>query len=184
METAFCMPWLQRRTRPEEAWVAAARLSEPWALERFYTSYRDLVYSLCFRLTGSSEDAEDATQATFIRAFRDLPRFRGDSSLKTWVYRIALNEALGLRRKQRDLLELTETSADVGDAAASVVEGVAVRSALERLSEEHRIVLVLQFWEGLSGPEIAEVLGISLPAVKMRLHRARAEFRKSYEGAV
>lgn len=178
------MPWLQRRGRPEEAWLAAARRSEPWALERFYSTYRDLVYSLCYRLTGSAEDAEDAMQATFVRAFRELPRFRGDSSLKTWVYRIALNEALGLRRKRRDTLELTELSAGVGDASASVVEGVAVRAALERLSEEHRIVLVLQFWEGLSGPEIAEVLGLSLPAVKMRLHRARAEFRKNYEGAV
>ncbi len=183
METAFCALWLRRNRCAEESWVAAARRSEPWALERFYSTYRDLVYSLCFRLTGRAEDAEDATQAAFVRAFRELPRFRGDSALKTWVYRIAVNEALGLLRKRRETLELTEFTADVADRSPAVVEGVAVRAALAQLSEEHRVVLVLQFWEGLSGPEIAQVLGVSLPAVKMRLHRARAEFRKCYEGA-
>src|SRR5690349_18149339 len=82
----------------EAAWLAAARTGEPWALERFYHAYQGQVHALCYRVLGRSEDAKDATQATFVRAFRELPRFRGESTAKTWIYRIAINEALSMLR--------------------------------------------------------------------------------------
>jgi RNA polymerase sigma-70 factor, ECF subfamily len=99
-QAVSCTRWVRRRALvDEESWLAPARCGERWALERFYNSYRDIVYSVCFRLTGRAEDAEDATQAAFIRAFRELPRFRGDSAVKTWIYRIAVNESLTTSRR-------------------------------------------------------------------------------------
>ena len=165
----------------DAVWLSALRVGEPWALERFYHAYQPQVFALCWRLTGRTEDAEDAMQGTFIRAFREVRRFRGDSSLKTWVYRIAVNEALGLLRKRRDAPELRDESVSMRDGAPALVEQLAVRNALARLNPQHRAILVLRFWEGLNGPEIAAVLRISVPAVKMRLHRAREEFRKWYQ---
>lgn len=165
----------------EQAWLAAARQGEQWALEQFYHAYQPQVYALCYRLLGRTEDAEDAVQATFVRAFRALPRFRGDSAPRTWLYRIATNEALGLLRRRKDPHEWVEESHGAPDGAGAVVERLAVHAALGRLSPEHRAVLVLRLWEELSYSEIAAVLGLSLPAVKMRLNRAREQFRRQYE---
>jgi RNA polymerase sigma-70 factor, ECF subfamily len=174
-------PFDQAGATDEQAWLAAARQGEPWALERFYHGYQPQVYALCYRLLGRAEDAEDAVQATFVRAFRALPRFRGDSAPRTWLYRIATNEALGLLRRRKPLPEWTEEIPGAPDGAGAVVERLAVRAALARLSPEHRAVLVLRLWEELSYGEIAAVLGISLSAVKMRLNRAREQFRRQYE---
>lgn len=181
-QAVSCARWVRQCTRAdEETWLAPARCGERWALERFYNSYRGTVYSVCFRLTGRAEDAEDAMQAAFIRAFRELPRFRGESAVKTWIYRIAVNESLTVCRRRRDEPELNECVLPTADTAPTVAENLAVRAAMARLAPDHRAILTLRFWEGLSGPEIAEVLGITLPAVKMRLHRARHEFRRCYE---
>jgi len=182
VETAFSAPLPPRAEAPDEAsWLPAARRGEPWALERLYHCYQPQVYALCFRLLERAEDAEDAVQATFVRAFRALPRFRGDSTARTWLYRIATNEALGILRRRRDSSPLEDGTVSLPDRSASVVERLAVRAALARLSPDHRAILVLRLWQDLSYTEIAAVLGISLPAVKMRLNRARAEFRKYYE---
>ncbi|HTE19512.1 MAG TPA: sigma-70 family RNA polymerase sigma factor [Armatimonadota bacterium] len=182
METVFSIPLLRREKRADaEEWLAAARLGEPWALERMYHSYHPQIYALCHRLLGRCEDAQDATQMVFIRAFRDVSRFRGDSALKTWLYKIAVNEAVGLLRRRRDTSELAEDCARVPDGASTVVDRLAVHSALARTAPAHRAILVLRFWEGLDYEEMAAVLGISLAAAKMRLHRARMEFRKRYE---
>jgi RNA polymerase sigma-70 factor (ECF subfamily) len=168
----------------EPGWLAAARLGEPWALEQFYHAYQPPVYALCRRLLGRSDDAQDAMQATFVRAFRALPRFRGDSVPKTWVYRIAVNESVGMLRRRRDAPEFEEDALGGRDGTASVVERLAVQATLSRMKESHRTILVLRFWESLSYDEIADVLGISMPAVKMRLNRARDEFRQSYGGSL
>ena len=165
----------------EPSWLDAARRGEAWALEQFFHAYQAPVYALCHRILGRAEDAQDATQATFILAFRELARFRGDSPIKHWLYRIAVNEALGLRRRRREAIELAEESASAPDAAPAVVERLAVRAALARTRPLHRAILVLRFWEELSYTEIADLLGISLDAVKVRLHRAKEEFRKCYE---
>jgi RNA polymerase sigma-70 factor (ECF subfamily) len=182
VETAFSAALPPRAEAPDEqGWLPAARRGEPWALEQLYHCYQPQVYALCYRLLERVEDAEDAVQATFVRAFRALPRFRGESTARTWLYRIATNEALGALRRRRESPPLEEETLSFPDRASSVIERLAVRAVLARLSPEHRAVLVLRLWEDLSYSEIAAVLGISLPAVKMRLNRARAEFRKQYE---
>src|SRR5437588_2969092 len=182
VETAFSAALPPRAEAPDEqAWLPAARRGEPWALERLYHCYQPQIYALCFRLLERAEDAEDAVQATFVRAFRALPRFRGESTARTWLYRIATNEALGLLRRRRDAPPLEEEEHSFPDRSAAVLVRLAVRAALARLSPDHRAILILRLWQDLSYTEIAAVLGISLPAVKMRLNRARAEFRKYYE---
>jgi RNA polymerase sigma-70 factor (ECF subfamily) len=185
VETVYSVPWVPRcQAREEEPWVPAARRGECWALERFYESYQAQVFGLCLRMLGRPEDARDAVQMTFVKAFRELPRFRGDSAIRTWVYRIAVNEAVGMLRRRRDGAELDEGLAQDTDEAGTVIEQLAVRAAMRKMSSGYRTILVLRFWEGLSCSEIAHVLRISEAAVKMRLHRARDEFRRCYEGAV
>ncbi len=182
LDTVFTAPLAQRDgSRDEAGWLVAARAGEPWALERFFHAYQTDVYRLCHRLLGRAEDAQDATQTTFVRAFRDLHRFRGDSSVKTWVYRIAVNESVSQIRRRRESPSLDEQTPADGDSARSVVERLAVEAALRKVSHTHRDILVLRFWEGLTYEELAQVLRISLPAVKMRLHRARDDFRRHYE---
>jgi RNA polymerase sigma-70 factor, ECF subfamily len=182
VETAYSAALPPRAEAPDEpGWLNAARRGEPWALEQLYQSHQPQIYALCFRLLERAEDAEDAVQSTFIRAFRALPRFRGDSTARTWLYRIATNESLGILRRRRDPTPVADRAASSPDGTAQVVERLAVRAALARLTPDHRAILALRLWEELSYTEIATVLGISLPAVKMRLNRARAEFRKYYE---
>ena len=185
MDTTFSVPFLPQVGALDEArWLDAARAGEPWALEQLYQRHQGAVYALCHRLLGRTEDARDAAQTTFMRAFRQLPNFRGHSSLKTWLYRIAVNESLTQLRKRRDTAELEEYTATIGDCQPSIVERLAVQAAMAALKSEHRAVLVLFYWERLSYEEIGQVLGISLSAAKMRLHRAREEFRRRYEGAL
>jgi RNA polymerase sigma-70 factor, ECF subfamily len=182
LDTVFSARLLSRSpAREEAAWLGAARMGETWALEQFYRSYQPPVYALCFRLLSRPDDARDAVQTTFVRAFRELSRFRGDSALKTWIYRIAVNESLGLIRKRRETTPLLDEAEGSADGTSAIVERLAVRATLSRMKADHRAVLVLRFWEGLSYEETAAVLRISLPATKMRLKRAREEFRALYE---
>src|ERR1044071_8425971 len=95
--------------QPDEGtWLPAARRGERWALEIFYHAYSAPVRTLCYRLLGRIDDAEDAMQAAFVRAFRALPAFRGDCPLKAWLYRIAVNEAILMLRKRRNDVEWDE----------------------------------------------------------------------------
>jgi RNA polymerase sigma-70 factor, ECF subfamily len=182
VETAFSAALPPRAETPDELdWLAAARRGEPWALEQLYHGHQPQVYALCYRLLGRADDAEDAVQATFVRAFRALPRFRGESSTRTWLYRIATNEALSMLRRRRESPAPLDETPGAPDGAAAVLERLTVRAAMARLTPGHRAILVLRLWEELSYAEIATVLGISLPAVKMRLSRAREQFRKFYE---
>ncbi len=174
----------QSKTVDEQQWLDAARSGQEWALEQFFQCYQPAVYALCHRLLGRAEDAEDATQAAFVQAFVALPKFRGNSQVKTWLYRIAVNEALSLlRRRGNAPVELDETfPANLpGQEHENIQERLAVQRALAGLKPEHRAILVLRFWEDLSYEEIAAVLNARLPTVKMRLARAREKFQKQYE---
>src|SRR5579871_2836650 len=138
-------------------WLAAARAGDPRALERFFHAYHAQIYTLCLRLLGRAEEAEDATQATFVQAFRGFARFQGRSSVKTWLYRIAMNEALMLLRRRRNAPTALDADFMVADGTLHVTERIAVETALAKLTADHRIVLVLRFWEQLDYEEIADV---------------------------
>ncbi len=166
----------------EREWLDAARRGDAWALKQFYDGYQPLIASLCYRLLARPEDVEDALQAIFLRAFRALPNFRGQSSVKTWLYRIAVNECMDLLRKRKSAPEALQETMRIENERIGPADKIAVQQALARLAPDQRVLLALRFWEELSYEEIAQTLGLSLPTVKMRLMRAKQAFRRRYEG--
>lgn len=155
--------------------------------------FRPRVLRYLARLAGEAE-AEDLTQSVMLKVSEGLPGFRGDSSLSTWIYRIATNAALDtLRRKAIPPSTDSGLEGEDGDplpeAQSASVETTAIREEMnacirefiERLPETHKTVMVLSELEGFKNAEIATILGISLDTVKIRLHRAREKLRKELD---
>lgn len=159
------------------------------AFRQLYDRFKDRVYNVCYRVTGNPSDALDASQETFGIVFRRIGEFRFQSRFSSWVYRIAVNSSIDLRRRARtrriaslDAVQETAESGrfdiadeeiDMPSASASRKElEVAVQRALDRLSEKLRAIIVLRYMQNLSYEEVAEALGISLGTVKSRLSRA------------
>lgn len=176
-------------TRQElEPLVDAARDGDSQAFDELVRLTYGDVYNLAVRLTGNEADASDVVQDTYVRAFRGLRRFRGDASFSTWLYRIASNCASSFtarRSRQRcdtlaDTDDVIETHPDRDPtlrAEASTLRQT-IERALEQLPQRLRAVVVLKHLEDLSHREIAERLGISEAATKVRLHRARNTLRR------
>jgi RNA polymerase sigma-70 factor (ECF subfamily) len=134
------------------------------------------VAAVLYRLLDDHRDVEEATQDVFVQAWRNLSGFRRHSQLFTWLYRIAVNEALMRRRRKRpDVQELDERLAAAPDPEPALRE-VIVRE-LAALPFEHRVAVVLRDVEGLTNAEVAEALGISVAAAKSRIHRGRMQIR-------
>ncbi len=161
--------------------------------QSIHERFRPRVLRYLSRLVGGAE-AEDLTQAVMLKVSEALPGFRGDSSVSTWIYRIATNTGLDrLRRKTGQPLTETELESAAGDsppeAQIESVEATAVREEMnacirefiERLPENYKTVMVLSELEGFKNDEIGEILGLSLDTVKIRLHRAREKLRKELE---
>lgn len=144
------------------------------------------VYRYLAALLGQAADAEDALQETFLAAWRNAASFRGQGPPRAWLFTIARHSASRLRRRRvdepEDLVSFDQLGLDAGWGAEldPLATGEAgrelVRSALDRLTPDEREVIVLRDLEGFSGEEAAELLGLSLPAMKTRLHRARLRF--------
>jgi RNA polymerase sigma-70 factor (ECF subfamily) len=145
-------------------------------------------YTLAYRLVGDRQDAEDVCQEAYLRVFRGLGTFRGDARFETWLYRIVTNAALSfLRRRGRfgDLRSEPEEAAEPSPdlpLADRTVDRDALESALQELPVGMRAVVVLKDVYGLSHQEIAEELGASEGAVKVRLHRARKRLKDRLVG--
>lgn len=168
------------RAMDEAELIEACRRCDRDAQHELYERYGERIYRLTLRLAGNSHDAFDLTQETFVRAFQRISAFDGRSDVGTWLYRIATNEALQLFRRrgteQRHLRVLAEQRARAGDTCTAS-DGPEVDGALARLSEPHRVILILKYQEGLRYEEIAEVLEIAPGTVASRMNRARAELR-------
>lgn len=171
--------------------VALAAAGDHGAFAELVRRHHREVYALAFRLCSDADLAADVTQETFIRAWRSLPRFRGEAALSTWLYRITVNTAWSWRRKverhRASRLDDAEVVVSVhhpghperrGEAADTAAR---IRSALERLPISSRAVVVLKDVHGWSHAEIAEALGISVAAAKVRLHRARIRLQAELE---
>ncbi|HZC31043.1 MAG TPA: sigma-70 family RNA polymerase sigma factor [Gaiellaceae bacterium] len=153
------------------------------AFADFVRHFERRVRTVLFRILDDARDVEEATQDTFVQAWRNLHRFRGDAAPFTWLYRIATNEALQRRRRTRvETVEFTDEHAPADDHS---VEAGELRTLLveqiRALPFEYRTALVLRDLEGLSNEEVAAALGVSLAAAKSRIHRARMTLRTSLD---
>jgi RNA polymerase sigma-70 factor (ECF subfamily) len=165
--------------------VVAAQRGDREAQRALYERYRDRVYSLVVHMVADDDAAEDVLQAVFLRVFRSLAGFRGDASLATWIYRIALNESRrhrsGRRAASVPIEELFGSGEELDpaphpDAAYSSDQRREIVSrAVQELTPRLREVVVLRYVEELSYEQIATILGCAEGTVASRLHRALAE---------
>lgn len=171
------------------------------------TRYQTRLYNAAIRLVDTPEDAADVVQEAFLNAFQSLRSFKGDAEFFTWLYRIAFNSAISLKRKKKAAVSLDaaqngeyrgEPRGTSGgrsgrgvrepvDGSEYVKPGAALErteeegllhAALIRLSAEHRDVLVMKDMDGLKYEEIADVIGVPIGTIRSRLHRARLELRE------
>jgi RNA polymerase sigma-70 factor, ECF subfamily len=178
--------------------VEALRREEPDAADRLVERYGDRVYRLAMRITGLNEDAEEAAQDALWTAARKIQMFKGESAFGSWIYRITANAAYQKLRTRRqksaeiamdDVLPsldgdgrhfepMDDWSNRVDEQALQGELRRVLQEAIDGLPADYRTALVLHDVEGLSNPDIAEALNISLPAVKSRVHRSRLFVRK------
>ena len=145
--------------------------------ERLYEMYRSRVFRTAYRMLSNRADAEDVTQDVFVKVFKKLGSFRGDSAVSTWIYRIAVNACLDFRRRRRLRQAVSlDDGLEVGSTPLSVTR--LIESALPRMAEGYRRVFVLHDIQGLKHAEIGKILGITDGASKSQLHRARAFLRR------
>lgn len=158
--------------------------ADPFAFAELVRRWDGRIRALCLRLTGSREDAEDATQEAFSRAFAARSQFRGGSKFSTWLWRIAINCSLDICRQYKAPVPPTAEFDDQNDPAVLIAhaeEKDSVRRALRQLGENHRTVLILRHYEQLRFREIAEVLDIPEGTVASRMAEALNQVRKLLE---
>ena len=188
----------EARVDRDAALLEALRAESPEAPEMLVETYGDRVYRLTYRITGSNEDAEEATQDALWTAARKISTFKGDSQFGSWLYRIAANAAYQKLRSRKakareialdDVLPaldgeglhfepMDDWTPRVDDNAANGQLRQVLEQAISELPPDYRTALVMHDVEGMPNPDIAETLGISLPAVKSRVHRSRLFVRK------
>lgn len=171
--------------------IGRAKLGDIESFESLYRIHKRRVYSLCLRMMGNVEAAEDLTQEAFILLFRKIETFRGDSAFSTWLHRLTVNVVLMHLRKRKlpeISLEATLEPLDEEDglkkriavqdlALAGSIDRVVLENAIETLPPGYRIIFVLHDIEGYEHGEIAEMLGCSIGNSKSQLHKARAKLR-------
>ena len=188
----------QRRADRDLDLLQTLRRRESMAAERLISRYGERAYRLARRITGNGEDAEEVVQDAFCTVVRKIDMFRGESAFGSWLYRIVANAAYHkLRGRQRRWRELSldevlpvfdadgahagpvaDWSARVNDPAVQAELRTALTAAIDELPATYRTVLVLRDVDGQSNSEIAIALGLSVPVVKTRVHRARLFLRK------
>ena len=186
------------RVDADAALVEALRREEPEAVDHLVERYGDRVYRLARRITGSNEDAEETAQDALWTAARKIGTFKGESAFGSWLYRITANAAyMKLRTRKTKAREIAlddvlpaidedgrhfepmdDWSARVDDHALNSELHDVLDSAINALPPDYRTALVMHDIEGLSNPDIAETLGVSVPAVKSRIHRSRLFLRQ------
>ena len=193
------------RPAAEEQFIERLRRGDAAAFEQLVNERSGEIYGLLYRLTENSEEARDLTQETFLRAFQSIGHFRGDADLKTWIYRIAINQARNRwrwwRRRRRDStvsIDSTDVdgrptlvttlrangSSDPEQATLAHERERALRTALGSVRRIYREAVVLRDIEGFSYEDIAATLEISIGTVKSRLARGRQELRRKLEGSL
>lgn len=180
--------------RVEPEFIERLIAGDAEALETFVARYINDVYKLLLRLTADKEEASDLTQETFLRAIRAIKSFRGDSDLKTWLFRIAINVSNSRFRwwqkrgasitfsfdsEEVDLRKIASSDTENPECVALKKERESILiKALMKVPKKFRDAMILRDIEGFSYEEIAEILQVNLGTVKSRIARGREEFRK------
>jgi RNA polymerase sigma-70 factor (ECF subfamily) len=167
----------------EGQWVTAATRGNQRAFACLVDAYQVPVYNLCYRMLGNPADAEDAAQETFVRVYTHLRSYNPQQKLSSWILAVASHYCIDRLRRRRirwlsldEVLPVPVASQDGARPEDSLVERetcAEIRDLLQTLPVEHRLVIVLRYWQDLSYEEIAQVVGTTESAIKSRLHRAR-----------
>jgi RNA polymerase sigma-70 factor, ECF subfamily len=168
----------------DEADIEKSRGGDRAAFDRLVERHQRDVYRLCFRYVNDHSDASDLAQEVFLKAYKAIGRFRGESAFSTWLYRIAVNTCLNFRATRRLPSEPLED--DVADHGRGVDQRMElhemseqVREAVSRLPEKQRATLILKIYHDLTHEEVAQVLGSTVGTVKANLFHALANLRKA-----
>ena len=196
---------VEPRVQIEAQFIERLKRGDAAAFETLVNERSGEIYGLLYRLTESSEEARDLTQETFLRAFQSIGHFRGESDLRTWIYRIAINQARNKwrwwRRRRRDATVSIDAPAQDGQPSLlgtlksdngnnperetlAHERERALRRALSSLKQVYREAVVMRDIEGFAYEEIAVALEISVGTVKSRLARGRQELRRKLEGSL
>lgn len=167
----------------EKAWVEAALTGDRAAFAALVDAYKNPVYNLCYRMLGTSAEAEDAAQEVFVKLYRRLHTFDMDRKLSSWVLSIASHHCIDRLRRRRlqtvDIEEMPEWKPLVSDlprpehTLLDAEREERIQELIELLEPHYRAPLIMHYWNEMSYEEICEATGLSLSALKSRLHRAR-----------
>jgi RNA polymerase sigma-70 factor (ECF subfamily) len=178
----------ERERDAERDAIAASQRGEREAFDLLVARHQRSIYRLCYRFVNNHEDADDLAQEVFLKAWRGIGRFRGESAFSTWLFRIAVNACLNFRALRRPQAQpLEDTLLDPRPGALVEVErsdeAARVRAAVSRLPEKQRATLILKLFHDLTHEEVASVLGSSVGTVKANLFHALANLRREMTGA-
>ena len=173
----------------EQIWILRSLQDDPQAFANLVTRYQRQVYNLAYRMLGNPEDAEDAAQEVFLRAYTALPSFELGRKFSSWLLSIASNLCIDiLRRRRYAWMSLEDVSFRLASPAEEPAGAVLrqeqagqVQHLLQRLPEKYRLVVILRYWYDMAYDEIATTTGLSLNTVKTRLHRARLMLAKALQ---
>ena len=206
LEQVAPAPIADARPQAEGQFIERLKRGDAAAFEILVNERSGEIYGLLYRLTENAEEARDLTQETFLRAFQSIVHFRGESDLRTWIYRIAINQARNRwrwwRRRRRDAT-VSIDAPEIGGGRLGLIETLrsntlkdpeqdtlanererALKKALSSLRRVYREAVVLRDIEGFAYEEIAATLEISVGTVKSRLARGRQELRRKLEGSL
>lgn len=165
----------------ETALIMACQRGDRQALDILVRHFQTPVYNAAYRMLGNVDEAADVTQTAFMKLFENIGRFDPDYRLFSWIYRIALNEAIDQLKRRRHAEPLDEApfaDSDVLQEALSTAQlGITVQAALMDLNEDHRTVIVLHYFTECSYRQIAEILELPVKTVRSRLFTARQQLK-------
>jgi len=180
------LAWAGTPADLEDSLALRCKSGDQAAFDEIVERYHVRLYRFAFRMLNDRSEAEDAVQETFIRTFKALPAYRPDGYFSSWIYRIALNECRRRMRAKRiffplELVEQAGNSPDPQNNAIVSERNRLLRQAVSAMPEHYRIVLTLFYFEDLSVEQISKTIGISVSAVKVRLHRGREKLSHKVE---
>lgn len=184
----------ERAVTEEQVLVARTREGDLEAYDELVRRYQERIYATIYHMTSNHEDANDLAQETFVKAYRALKSFKGDSSFYTWIYRIAVNKTINFLKQRRnrthmslndmdfnvehdrEMVELVSHGTPRRDARLSELQEK-LNTALQKLSEVHRMVVVMHDVQGMPHEEISKVMGCNVGTVRSRLFYARQQLQ-------